>query len=225
MTLKKNMAYIESICKKYNCEVEFEVKEFEVTLEEAIRRDANRDFSVGEQVIRRAYKRYIQPEKQKANVKHILKTFMKGDKPKAILADLDGSLSINSSNRSYYDSNKNVLNDTVNPYIKDMLNLFAEHKNTTIIIVSGREGNSECLEATETWLNANGVKYIDIFMRQEKDSRPDTIVKKEIYQKYIEPNYDVIFVVDDRLSVVKQWCDLDLFVFNVNQDPLNLNSF
>jgi hypothetical protein len=40
-------------------------------------------------------------------------------------------------------------------------------------------------------------------MRGEKDHRPDEIVKEEIYHKYIEPEYNVVAIFDDRDKVVK----------------------
>ena len=42
-------------------------------------------------------------------------------------------------------------------------------------------------------------------MREEKDHRPDDIVKEEIYHKYIEDKYNIVCVFDDRDKVVKMW--------------------
>jgi hypothetical protein len=47
-------------------------------------------------------------------------------------------------------------------------------------------------------------------MRTEGDHRSDDIVKKEIYEKRIAPQYDVVIVFDDRDKVVKMWRDLGL---------------
>ena len=51
-----------------------------------------------------------------------------------------------------------------------------------------------------------------LMMRKTDDTRPDQEIKKEIYQNFIEPKCDVLFVVDDRLKVVKMWRELDLTV-------------
>ncbi len=51
------------------------------------------------------------------------------------------------------------------------------------------------------------------------DSRPDEVVKLELYQRFIEHQYNVFAVFDDRYSVTKLWTNLGLFVFNVGQAP------
>jgi hypothetical protein len=40
-------------------------------------------------------------------------------------------------------------------------------------------------------------------MRPEKDYRSDEIIKSEIYDNFIEGNYNVLCVYDDRDRVVK----------------------
>ena len=47
-------------------------------------------------------------------------------------------------------------------------------------------------------------------MRKGGDKRIDSIVKKELYRKYIEPFYRVKLVLDDRNQVVDMWRDLGL---------------
>jgi len=42
-------------------------------------------------------------------------------------------------------------------------------------------------------------------MRASDDNRKDAIIKKEIYHKYIEPNYNINAVFDDRNQVVDIW--------------------
>lgn len=88
------------------------------------------------------------------------------------------------------------------------------------IIVSGREGNKECREATEEWLRRNCIDYIEFFMCQEVYARPDTVIKKEIYDNHIKDKYNVLFVVDDRKRVLNMWCnECNLFTLDVSQDP------
>jgi hypothetical protein len=57
-----------------------------------------------------------------------------------------------------------------------------------------------------------------LFMRPQGDSRPDTVVKRELFEKYVEPNWHISFVIDDRKSVVQMWRDLGLYVFNCGLD-------
>lgn len=222
-TMKKNMDYITSVCKKYNKEVEFEIKEFEVTLEEAIRRDANREFSVGEKVIRQAYKRYIQPEKQKANVTHILNTMKYDDNLQdAIIVDLDGSLALNNGTRSYYDYSDKVKLDEINMHLGVIIDsLFT--RSIKIILVSGR--SDICKKYTEEWLSDNIVPYGFLFMRKEGDDRKDTIIKKEIFEEHIKGKYNVLFALDDRKSVCEMWKSEGIYVLDCSQDFYAKNVF
>ena len=54
-TLNANIAFIKNI----KPDVKIEIKEFKVSIEEAIERDKRRSFSVGENVIRNTFKKYI----------------------------------------------------------------------------------------------------------------------------------------------------------------------
>ena len=126
------------------------------------------------------------------------------NKFKAILVDIDGTLAHNVT-RDPYDYGL-VLDDDVDPQVKKLVQVLYEHY--VIIIVSGRE--DYCQEDTEQWLNLNHIPYTEIHMRRTKDFRPDTEVKHEIYEEFIEPNYDVFFVLDDRNSVVNMWRDIGL---------------
>ena len=42
-------------------------------------------------------------------------------------------------------------------------------------------------------------------MRKNGDFRKDFIIKKEIYEKFIKPKYEVLFVLEDRDQAVKMW--------------------
>lgn len=44
-------------------------------------------------------------------------------------------------------------------------------------------------------------------MRTTGDSRKDSIVKEELYQKYVAGKYNVFLVLDDRTSVCQLWRD------------------
>ncbi len=58
---------------------------------------------------------------------------------------------------------------------------------------------------TMKWLNDNGIKFDDLYMRFTNDSRIDSIVKQEIYEMCIKDKYNVLFVLDDRDQVVNMW--------------------
>ena len=57
--------------------------------------------------------------------------------------------------------------------------------------------------------------YLALFMRPYGDSRKDSVVKREIFEREIQSRYQVVGVFDDRMQVVRMWRDLGLTVFQV----------
>ncbi len=70
----------------------------------------------------------------------------------------------------------------------------------------------------QDWLDKNSLPIDLLLMREGGDQRLDSIVKREIYLRDIEPFYRVLFVVDDRPQVVATWQELGLPVLQVT-DP------
>ena len=116
----------------------------------------------------------------------------------AIMVDVDGTLA-HMVDRSPYDYSK-VHEDTLDLVVA---NITRRYKH--VIIMSGRP--EDCREATEKWLRKHDVRFEALHMRPSGDKRPDTEVKWELYQKYVKPNYNIDFVLDDRNRVVKMWRD------------------
>lgn len=57
---------------------------------------------------------------------------------------------------------------------------------------------------------------IELHMRRTGDERPDAVVKRELFERCVQPAYDVVAVFDDRNSVVAMWREeLGLTVFQV----------
>lgn len=183
-----------------------------VPLKTCIKRDAARSRTVGRKVIVDMYYRWLRPKPylflQDRNA------FM--NLPHAIIVDMDGTLA-HVGNRSPYDDHLCEV-DEVNENVDYVTNLIKNHGNADmkLIIVSGRdEGRSR--EATERWLNANDINYDLLIMREAGDTRPDDIVKSELYHQHIAGKYWVRCVFDDRDSVVDMWRkELGLTVFQVN---------
>lgn len=69
-------------------------------------------------------------------------------------------------------------------------------------------------EQREKWLKDNNVYYDRFIMRKHKDYRQDTIVKKEILDKYLAKE-QIVKVYDDRPSVIRMWRDNGLDVEDV----------
>jgi hypothetical protein len=54
-------------------------------------------------------------------------------------------------------------------------------------------------------------------MRPEKDNRPDTVVKSEMYEKYIKDKYSILYVIDDRPCVIRMYKRMGFYVLNVGE--------
>lgn len=117
-------------------------------------------------------------------------------KPTAIMVDIDGTLA-HMVDRSPYDYSK-VKEDTLDEVIAGIT-----RKYTHVILMSGRPDT--CREDTENWLRKHDVRFDHLYMRGADDKREDSIVKWDLYQKHVEPEYDILFVLDDRDRVVKMW--------------------
>ncbi len=189
-------------------------KYFECSLKEALDRNSKRENKVPEHVIENMYVKHIKnksiacrseyfPPNNFENVKDDLKN---------VIVDMDGTLAM-SNDRNIYDLSQ-VLNDTINDRIKNLVKIF--HSNGfKIIIVSGRE--DICKQDTIDWLNINEIPFNDLYMRKLKDYRKDSIVKREIYENFIIPNFGkVSYAIDDRPQVCKMWRELGITVLQLN---------
>lgn len=184
--------------------VQMEVKDFtDVPVEECIERDRHRPNYVGEQVIRRMYRDFLQVKPQPpARVDEL---------PDAIICDLDGTLAL-LNGRNPYDASL-CEEDLVNNPIADIVNRYYSSGDYTVILVSGR--SEEHRPQTERWLTQQAIQYDFLYMRASGDNRKDSLVKHEIYQQHIEGQYNINFVLDDRMSVVALWRSLGLTVLQV----------
>ena len=72
-----------------------------------------------------------------------------------------------------------------------------------IIVSTGRfEANRP---QTEKWLEDHMLFHHDLFMRPDGDYRPDYEVKEEMLRDLQIGRENILFVVDDRASVVEMW--------------------
>jgi hypothetical protein len=139
------------------------------------------------------------------------------DKPRAVIVDVDGTVALmgkgEPGRRRPYDWHRVAEDDPNTPIIELVRILRAA--GFRIIFVSGRD--EVCRDATNRWLlNHKAIRLGEaLFMRPEKDNRPDGEVKSEIYKRDIEPYYSMAYVVDDRNQVVKVWRSLGLTVLQV----------
>lgn len=196
---------LREIAKQHNAE--FVVKDFcDVDLETCVKRDKERKNPVGRKVIVAMYNKYLKPPTPER--KHDLTL------PNCYICDLDGTLALHTSGRSPYQFGR-VDEDTLNLPVAEVLSRLAKSGDVEIIFMSGR--SAVCMEKTTDWL-AKNLPWVDgeqVIMRDEEDYRPDYVVKKELFETYVEPYWNVLGVFDDRDSVVQMWRDLGLTVFQV----------
>lgn len=177
-----------------------EFKEFYVPFKEALERDKKRERSVGEKVLKRFYKQYYPDEyaRECTDNRYILEQ----DKslPKCIICDLDGTLCLHQG-RDAYDLSK-VSEDKPNNPLVDLLRVLSDSVN--IIFFSGREGTKQCREDTFKWLDSYLNIPFELYMRKEKDYRPDEVIKEELYNAQIKNKYYCVAIFDDRDRVIKK---------------------
>lgn len=183
--------------------VDLTIKDFYTPVEQCIERDAQRAKSVGRDVIMRMYRKYLSmPPIAPEYISHA---------PDAIICDIDGTIA-RKGERDIYDGSKAHLDYVIEP-VKTVVRHLSEYHE--IIMLSGR--NEEHRGITESWLKQNNIPFTKLLMRGDGDTRPDHIVKKELYDNNVRGAYNVSFVIDDRKQVKRMWVSEGLFVFDVNQ--------
>lgn len=205
--VQKHITQISNIARQNNADVE--VKSFlDVPLKELIERDAKREDSVGEQVIRRMFHEQVKT----------MPTFLKHDPslPFVVVSDLDGTLTKGPKDRSPYEWLK-VGNDEINLGVAHMLDGVRVINYCKVFIFSGRDGI--CRPQTEDWLERNDIEYDLLVMREVDDNRSDEIVKSEFIEEHIRGKYNVLIWFDDRVRVANML--RDVYGINVAQlgDP------
>lgn len=132
--------------------------------------------------------------------------------PKLWIVDIDGTLALR-GDRDPYDWDR-VGEDQPNAAVIAVVQALFQAGHP-VAYVSGRK--ECCRRQTEMWLAAH-VGYWDdtsgLWMRADDDHRPDTAVKREIYERHFA-HLGVAGVIDDRASVVAMWRSLGLTVFQV----------
>ena len=180
-----------------------EIKDFtDVPLETCIERDRKRANYVGEQVIRRMYRDFLQPKPQVVVYDPTL--------PDAIISDLDGTLAL-MNGRNPYDASL-CESDILNTPVADIVRMH-DTGSCRILLVSGRQ---ECHRPqTERWLAKHDIPYNALWMRPTGDTRKDTLIKEEIYNEHIKGKYNIKAIFDDRDQVVNFWRQVGLTCLQV----------
>lgn len=196
------------LAKEANAKIHHE--RMETSIEECLKRDAARDKSVGKHVI-------IQMALQHLD-------YLRGEK--VVICDLDGTLADikhrlhfvrdlpEGQKKDWKGFFDNIAGDSVRNDVLDKLLAFEEQGNK-IILVSARPDTYR--KQTEAWLEKvfNGYDLAHVLiMRNGGDRRDDTIVKAELYDKYLK-NLSITKVIDDRPAVIRMWREKGLDVDDV----------
>lgn len=213
----KHLNPLIDFCQNYG-DVEFKI--FDVPLEVAIERDKNREAKVGEDVVRKMYKNYLDlydcnfdfsVRKKKARMVSNISWKVNGNLPKAIIFDIDGTLAHVNGKRGHFDWD-DVHVDSVDEKVRETLNVF-KNAGYKIIIVTGRDGS--CEELTKMWLAENKIHFDYFYIRPAGNFDKDTKIKMEIYENHIKGNFNVLGVFDDRNQVVSMWREIGVKCFQV----------
>lgn len=175
------------------------IKDFtNVPVEVCIKRDLKRLNSVGEAVIRKMHKQFLEKKEEYIEDENL---------PKAILVDIDGTLAM-MNDRSPFDWSK-VGEDSCNGIVKRLVNDYEGR----VIVMSGRDG--VCRKETIEWLRDNEIDYDLLFMREQGNSEKDSIVKRRLFEENVRGKYFIEYVLDDRNQVVEMWRGMGLICLQV----------
>lgn len=199
--------------------VEAVIKEFPISLDDAIFRDSVREKSVGAQVIRNIWNKYtnngkfLKVEYTPNLDRDALEVYVPDkSKPKAIIIDIDGTVAHNDGHRGWYEYSKvagDSPKDNVIEVIATMVNA-----GYYPIFCSGR--TDDCYDDTLAWLHKHMPFEVEtLLMRKTGDHRQDAIIKYEIFNEHIRHNYNVVACWDDRRQVTQRWRDIGLLVNQV----------
>lgn len=215
---------IEDMIHTYTEYADISFKVFDLPVDELVKRCDKRYEETGKFISKSVVERNV------ANLKHTLEKFdfapiprkvqvattsyATQDKnlPKAVICDLDGTLSLLNGRDPYNAATCD--NDLLNEPVAAVLKM-AKQRGYQVILLSGREDKFR--EPTVRFLDKHQIGYDLLLMRTSNDFRKDNIIKRELFEGEIQGKYFVEFLLDDRNQVVDMWRkDLHLPCFQVN---------
>ncbi|MGG7570854.1 AAA family ATPase [Streptomyces sirii] len=199
----------------------FVVHDFtDVPVEECIRRDAERDRTAGEDIIRLLADKHAKARQggwrltaQWFNDEVAVESYAADPAlPAAVMCDIDGTLAIR-GDRGPYDFSR-CGEDLLNVSVRDALRSFQRADQDVIVLLSGR--GEEHRRQTEEWLRRHDVPYDELWMRAAGDGRRDDVVKAELFDRHVRHRFAVRVSLDDRDRVVAVWRRMGLPTWQVN---------
>lgn len=179
-------------------------KMFPISFEEAVKRDNMRSNGVGYSVIAKQMEQW-EAEFGEEKVEY------NPSLPTCIIVDVDDTLA-HMNGRGAFDWER-VGEDSVDLAVRAIVNDTYNSSRAKVFVFSGRD--SVCKPQTRQWLEDNIISYDVLVMREHQDMRKDTIVKREMFDKWIRGKYNVLYVIDDRPVVCRMWKSLGLKVLQV----------
>lgn len=193
-------------------------RRFDVSLEEALWRNAHRQHPVPEHQILTLHRSY---GKTRDDLRHAYRP-LELTLPWAVVCDLDGTLAILTDRT--YEQPECCANDRINgPVHQAIVGLYKHDGFARVLIVSGRPERAR--HATENWLKTYGLFSftdredgevdipITVILRRDGDERSEAVVKRELFDQHIAGKYNVVCVFDDRNRSVAMWRSLGLPTF------------
>ena len=215
---------LEDMIQAYTEYADISFKVFDLSVEELVKRCDKRCEQTGKFIPKSAIEKHVtqlQYTKEKFDFKPIPRTVKEATLtytaqdstlPKAVICDLDGTLSL-LNGRDPYDASS-ADEDLLDVPVARVLQM-AKAQGYKVILLSGREQLYR--EPTERFLSKHQIAYDLLLMRTTNDYRKDNIIKKELFQQEIAGKYFIEFLLDDRNQVVDMWRkDLQLPCFQVN---------
>ena len=130
------------------------------------------------------------------------------------IVGVDGTLALR-GDRPSYDLSR-VGEDQPNTPVVTVVRALIRDGNQ-IRYMSGRM--ERCRRPTVMWLRRHvnpATAPAHLWMRANDDTRPDQVVKRELYEEHVRGRYEVEGVIDDRDRVIRMWRDeLGLTVLQV----------
>ncbi|ARF53843.1 AAA family ATPase [Streptomyces gilvosporeus] len=199
---------------------DFVVHDFtDVPVEECIRRDAERERTAGEEIIRILADKHAKARQggwrltaEWFNDEVPVEPYTADPAlPPAVMCDIDGTLALR-GDRGPYDFSR-CGEDLLNVSVRDALRSF-RRDGDVITLLSGR--GEEHRERTEAWLHRHEVPYDELWMRAAGDGRRDDLVKAELFDRHVRHRLAVRVSLDDRDRVVAVWRRMGLPTWQVN---------
>ena len=146
-------------------------------------------------------------------------------KPKAIIVDMDGTLS-SSAHRAHFVTNKPADWSSFHGHmvqdqpIPQMVKLLKQHDMAghTIVVLTLRPERMR--KHIEDWLDRYDIPFDEMYLRPEGNYERGDVVKHDIISKDIMPEFDVVAAYDDNNTILDMERELGLKTFKITDPAL-----